>query len=105
MTTRARRQFQSVFDTIYAGKATIDVASLADGAGSTSTITIPGVALGDHVISIAAGVDLAGITVSGYVSAANTVALRFQNESGGTLDLASTSYSVIVGKVNPEVLL
>lgn len=105
MATRARRQFPGVYTEIFAGKATIDVASLADGVGATSTITVAGVALGDHVISIAHGVDLQGITVTGYVSAANTVSIRFQNESGGTLDLASTTTSVVVGRVDTQILL
>lgn len=32
---------------------------------------------------------LQGIIVTAYVSAADTVSVRFQNESGGTLDLGS----------------
>lgn len=105
MATRARRQFQGVYTEVLCAKATVDVASLADGVGATSTVTVPGIVLGDHVISISHGVDLQGITVTGYVSAANTVAVRFQNESGGTLDLASTTLQVVVGKVDSALFL
>lgn len=77
------------------GSATLDVASLVDGAGATSTVTVTGAALGDFVL-VSLGVDLAGITVTGYVSAADTVSVRVQNESGGTLDLASTTVRVRV---------
>jgi hypothetical protein len=42
--------------------------------------------------------DLQGITVTAYVSAANTVSVRFQNESGGTLDLGSGTLRVRVRK-------
>ncbi len=70
------------------GSATIDVASLADAVGATSTITVTGAALGDFVM-VSHSLDLQGITVTAYVSAANTVSVRFQNESGGTIDLAS----------------
>ena len=78
------------------GSATLDVASLADGAGATSTVTVTGAVLGDFVVGVSLGVDLAGITVTAYVSAANTVSVRVQNESGGTLDLASTTVRVRV---------
>lgn len=79
------------------GSATYDTASLNDGAGATTTITVTGAALGDYV-AVSLGVDLQGITVTAYVSATDTVAIRIQNESGGTLDLASTTISVLVFK-------
>ena len=78
---------------------TLDVASLADAAGSSDTITVPGVALGDIVIGFSFGVSLAGITATAYVSAADTVTIRVQNESAGTVDLASTTVRVVVGRL------
>src|SRR5690349_14035119 len=80
---------------VLSGSATYDTASLADGAGATTTVTVTGAALGDFVL-VSLGVDLQGITVTGYVSATDTVAVRIQNESGGTLDLASTTIRVRV---------
>lgn len=70
------------------GTTTFDPASLADGAGATTTVTVTGAALGDIAIA-SFSLDLQGITVTAWVSATNTVSVRFQNESGGTLDLAS----------------
>jgi hypothetical protein len=81
---------RAVLGGVLSGSTTLDVASLADGAGATSTITVTGAALGDFVL-VSLGVDLQGISVTGYVSAADTVSVRVQNESGGTLDLASTT--------------
>jgi hypothetical protein len=82
-------------DALFAA-ATVDVASLVDAAGATSSgITVTGAALGDFVF-FSHGVDLAGITATAYVQAANTVEVRFQNESGGTLDLASTTTRAVV---------
>lgn len=80
------------------GSATYDPASLADGAGATTTVTVTGAALGDYVDNLSFSNDLQGVILSGYVSAANTVAVRFQNESGGVLDLASGTIRVIVRK-------
>lgn len=82
------------------GSATYDAASLLDGAGATGTITVTGAALGDHVVGISFGVDVQGMTVTAYVSAANTVSFRLQNESGGTLDLASTTVRALVAKAS-----
>jgi len=99
-TQRGRRQLNGAYDEQFFYSGTLDVASLADGAGSTSTATVPGVALGDIVLGVSMAVDLAGITVTAYVSAANTVSVRFQNESGGTVDLASTTLRLWVGRPN-----
>lgn len=76
---------------VLSGSATYDAASLADAAGATSTITVTGAALGDFAM-VSCSVDLAGITCTAYVSAADTVSFRLQNESGGTLDLASATF-------------
>lgn len=70
------------------GSATYDPPSLADGAGATTTVTVTGAALGDFAIA-SFSLDLQGITVTAWVSATNTVSVRFQNESGGILDLGS----------------
>jgi hypothetical protein len=59
-----------------------------DGAGATTTLTVTGAVLGDLAVA-SFSLDLQGITMTAWVSAANTVSVRFQNESGGTLDLAS----------------
>lgn len=70
------------------GTATYDPPSLADGAGATTTVTVTGAALGDMA---AASFSLAtsGIIITAWVSATNTVSVRFQNESGGVLDIGS----------------
>lgn len=70
------------------GSATYNPASLADGAGATTTVTVTGAALGDFAVA-SFSLDLQGIMVTAYVSAADTVSVRFQNETGGTIDLAS----------------
>lgn len=76
---------------------TYDPPSLADGAGTTTTLAVTGAVLGDFALA-SFSLDLQGITVTAYVSAAATVSVRFQNESGGTLDLASGTLRVKVIK-------
>ena len=97
----ARKSFVSVFSEVLCAKATINVASLIDAAGATQTISVPGVALGDLVLGVSFEVDLQGITVTAYVSAADVVSIRVQNESTATVDLASTTVTVIVAKRGP----
>lgn len=70
------------------GSATYDPASLADGAGATTTVTVAGALAGDYAAASFSN-DLQGVTLTAWVSAADTVSVRFQNESGGVLDLAS----------------
>jgi len=96
---RGNDQFRGIFSDTWVVKATLDAGSLVDGAGETDDITIPGVALGDIVIGTSLGVDLVGLTVTGYVSAANTVKFRIQNESGSTVDLASATLRVVVARM------
>lgn len=80
---------------VYHASETHNFGSLADGAGETGSITVLGAELGDHVM-VSAGVDLQDMTFTGYVQAADTVEYRLQNESGGVVDLASTTIRVTV---------
>lgn len=83
---------------VLAGFATYDPPNLADGAGTTTTITVTGAALGDIAVP-SFSLDTQGITVTAWVSSANTVSVRFQNESGGALDLASGTLRARVQKL------
>lgn len=80
---------------IFTGSATYDPPSLVDGAGTTTTISVTGVAVGDFARA-SFSLDTQGITITAWVSATNTVSVRFQNESGSTLDIASGTLKVEV---------
>ena len=96
VTRRGNDQFRGLFSDTWSVSATLDASSLADGVGETNTIAVAGVKLGDIVLNVSLGVDVSGISITPYVSAANVVSIRFQNESGGTLDLASTTVKCVV---------
>ena len=68
--------------------ATYDPPSLNDGIKVTTDVTCPGARLGD-LVSVSFSVDLQGIILHAWVNASNNVKVRFQNATGGTLDLAS----------------
>ena len=80
------------------GSKTFDFPSLIDGAQATTTVTVTGAVLGDQA-SATLGVSQALMILHAYVSAADTVTVILQNESGGTVDLASTTLTAIVRKV------
>ena len=93
---RGNDQFRGIFSDTWVVKATLDAGSLVNGAGETDDVTVPGVALGDMVIGASLGVDLVGLTVTGYVSAANTVKFRIQNESEATVNLDSSTLRIVI---------
>jgi len=93
---RGNDQFRGLFSDTWAVTCTLNAGSLINGAGETDDVTVPGVALGDMVIGASLGVDLVGLTVTGYVSAANTVKFRIQNESESTVDLASATMKIVI---------
>ena len=93
---RGNDQFRGLFSDTWAVTCTLNAGNLVDGAGETDDVTVAGVALGDMVIGASLGVDLVGLTVTGYVSAANTVKFHIQNESGSTVDLASATMKIVI---------
>lgn len=80
-------------DYLFVGSATYDPPSIPDGGGSSTIVTCSGARLGMFARA-AFSLDLQGISVSAYVSAMDTVTVRFQNESGGTINLASGTVKV-----------
>jgi hypothetical protein len=82
------------------GSISWNPASLGDGTGETSSaITVTGAAFGDSV-DVGIPYDVQGMNVTGYVSAADTVKIRIQNETGGTIDLGAGTWTVHVRKLS-----
>ncbi len=93
----SRKVRVSDLGTVLYKEATINPASLADGAGATISVSIPGAVLGDFVM-VAAPYDLQDLTVTAYVQAADAVEIRIQNESTAVVDLASGVWRIAVIK-------
>jgi len=77
---------------------TLDSASVGTTATATDTVTVAGVALGDMVIGMSVGVSEAGLMRRAYVSAANTVTIVTVNPTGSSIDLASTTLKLVIGR-------
>ena len=79
------------------GTLTYDPPSLTTGTQTTTTLTMTGVSLGDFAF-VSFSVSLQGLKVWAYVSAADTVTVVFRNDTGATVDLASGTIRVRVGR-------
>lgn len=90
-----RRQFQDLFDVVACVTTTLDVASFADGAGATSSVTVTGAQLGDFVFATPV-IDAIDLLWNAYVQAADTVEIKVQNEAGGARNLASTTWRILI---------
>jgi hypothetical protein len=96
---RGNDQFRGIFSDTWAVVCTLDSASVATGAAGTDTVTVPGVVLGDMVLGMSAAVSEAGVVRRAYVSAANTVTIATTNTTGGSVDLASTTIDLVIGRM------
>jgi hypothetical protein len=83
---------------MWAVSETVDFANAATGSGTfaSADVTVPGVALGDIVMGISAGVDTVDTVIGGAVTAADTVTLTVLNNTTGAVDLTSTTLKFVV---------
>jgi hypothetical protein len=95
---RGNDQFRGLFSDTWEVSCTLDSASVLTTATATDTVAVPGVALGDMVIGMSVGVSEAGLVRRAYVSAANVVTIVTYNPTAGTVDLASTTLTLIIGR-------
>ena len=97
---RGRSQFQGLFSEMWAVSETVDFGNAATGSGTfaSADVTVPGVALGDIVMGISAGVDTVDTVIGGAVTAANTVTLTVLNNTAGAVNLASTTLKFVVAR-------
>ena len=97
---RGRSQFQGIFSEMWTVSETVNFADAATGSGTfaSAEVTVPGVALGDIVMGISAGVDTVDTVIGGAVTAANTVTLTLLNNTSGAVNLASTTLKFVVAR-------
>jgi hypothetical protein len=72
----------------YDGAKLYNPPNIANGGRDTTTVTVPGAALGD-MVEVSMSVSTLGVNVYGDVSAADTVTVVFQNNTGAAADIAS----------------
>lgn len=76
-----------------------DPTSIAAGASLTRTVTVTTANIGD-LVKVSPPYSLQGLGVSAYVSAANTVTIVLNNNTGGAVDLPSGTWKVYIEEAN-----
>lgn len=74
-----------------------DPPNIVGGSQATTTVSCPGAALGDFVLA-SFSLTVAGITVTAFVSAADTVTVVFFNGTGADINLGAGTLRVKVFK-------
>lgn len=88
----------TTIDAVISATATLDFPSTAAQSSSDLTMTVTGAAVGDAVfLGLPAAPD-ANSCFTAWVSASNTVKIRFNNYSAGAIDPASAAYRAVVFK-------
>lgn len=75
--------------------ASVTIGTLADGAGTTQSVSVPGAALGD-VVLVGINADAVDVLITAYVQAANTVEIRAQNESTAGRAIGAVTANILV---------
>jgi hypothetical protein len=93
-------QFRGVFLGAFGPVAvTADLPSAPANGNSTVAVTVPGLQIGDVLIGVIPTTEVAGVSYSGNVTAANTFSLVLQNGTGGAVDPASQVYTLLFLRV------
>ena len=80
------------------GSVAWDAGNLADGAKEAKEVTCTGAALGDFVL-VSLSIDVADLSLSAAVTAADTVTCVLSNNTGGAINLAAaTAYVLVIPK-------
>lgn len=78
-----------------AGSDSYTPGTIVDGTAVTKNVTVVGTVLGDYVRA-SFNLDLQGVTLHPWVSAVNTVSVRFQNRTGGDVTLGAGTINAII---------
>lgn len=92
---KLRRRLGRLIPHYHTATATYDPANLADGAGVTTTVAVTGAEAG-QIAMASFSLPLQGVMLTAWVSAADEVSVRFQNETGAPVDLGSGALVVYV---------
>lgn len=78
----------------------VDPPSIANNASHSFPIAATGLGFGDTVVGITASIDRAGITADAWVTSSTVITVRYTNNTGGAVDLASHTCNVHLRKRN-----
>jgi len=79
-------------------KLTWNPGSLITGSSTTTSVTVEGAVVGDPALAGFSSIVVTGWVITATVIAIDTVEVRITNNTGGTVDLASGTLTVVVVK-------
>lgn len=97
-----RTEWQRVVQQVSAASASVTPGAATTGVTVTVTVPCPGCAIGD-VVDVSAPSAIGNLTMSGEVTAAGTVTIKFANVTAGTLTAPAGIYKVVCYSLTGEV--
>jgi hypothetical protein len=87
-------------------KASLNPGATATNTTSTATVTVTGALLGD-LVDVTCDTALGNVTMQGEVTAADTVTVKFSNNTAGSITPAAgaANYNVIVYRLDPRLFV
>jgi hypothetical protein len=84
---------------LIAVQVTFDPAAVSTITTAEQDVTVPGVKVGDVVVSVNKPSLTAGVGIcNARVKAADTVSLQFVNPTAGSVNPASEAYTIVIGR-------
>lgn len=93
MAQSSRAQFQGLFSTVNTGQASVTPGAATTGITVTVTVPVTNCAIGD-IVDVSAPAAIGNLTMSGEVTAAGTVTIKFANVTAGSLTAPAGVYKV-----------
>lgn len=95
-TIRGQQNFRGFESDMWVVSGTDATVAPTTGIDVVSTVTVPGVLLGDICSPVGLSVDANSMTVTAYVSAADTVKICYANNTAGTITLTTPNFRFYV---------
>lgn len=84
---------------MYAVQITFDPANVLTVATAEQDITVPGVQVGDIVLTVSKPSHTSGVTICNTrVKAADTISVQFVNPTAGGVNAASETYTIVIAR-------
>lgn len=93
MAISSRTSFQRIYQQINTGSASVTPGAATTGTTVTVTVPVAGSLVGD-VVEVSAPSAIGNLTMSGEVTAAGTVTIKFANATAGSLTAPAGLYRV-----------